>query len=78
MVEELGTEVEPTEAEPQAKYDLHITVPNEMRQKLKEAAELAALLGDIPKPDLVNLMNLFIFWGFSILKRKGYDRMGYR
>ena len=35
-------------------------------------------MGDIPKPDLVNLMNLFITWGLSIQKKKWLDRVGYR
>ena len=45
---------------------------------LKDAAEIAYRLGDIEKPDLVDLMNLFINWGMSILKRKWLDRMGYK
>lgn len=77
-------EVEATEDEvapaPEAKqeYDLHIKVPAEMRQKLKDCAELAYKMGDIPKPDLVNLMNLFIGWGMAIQKKKWLDRVGYR
>jgi len=35
-------------------------------------------LGDIPKPDLVDLMNLFISWGLAIMKRKWLDSRGYR
>ena len=31
--------------------------------ELKDAAELAYRMGSIPKPDLVDLMNLFIGWG---------------
>ena len=61
-----------------ATYDLHIEMPNEMRQTLKDSAELAYRLGDIPKPDLVNLMNLFIYWSLNILKQKSLDRMGYK
>jgi len=79
-------EVEATEVEaapapaPEAKeeYDLHIKVPAEMRQKLRDCAELAHKMGDIPKPDLVDLMNLFISWGMAIQKKKWLDRVGYR
>lgn len=68
--------VEVTEAKPD--YDLHIKVPAEMRQTLKDSADLAFKLGDIPKPDLVDLMNLFIGWGLQIQKQKWLDRVGYR
>ena len=82
----MGEEVEATEVEvapepaPEAKaeYDLHIKVPADMRQKLKDCAELACKMGDIPKPDLVNLMNLFISWGMAIQKKKWLDRVGYK
>jgi hypothetical protein len=40
-------------------------------------AELAQKLEIIPKADLVDLMNIFIIWGFTILKQKWLDRMGY-
>ena len=63
---------------PAEKYDFHIEAPAELRQTLKDSAELAYHLGDIPKPNLVYLMNLFIGWGESILKRKWLDRMGYK
>ena len=59
-------------------YDLHIKVPPEMRPVLRDSAELAYKLGDIPKPKLVDLMNLFIGWGLQIQKRKWLDRVGYR
>ena len=73
------TQAEPVEpVEPKVEYDLHIKVPNEMRTVLRDAAELAYRIGDIPKPDLVNLMNLYIGWGLSIQKKKWLDRMGYR
>ena len=68
--------VETSEAKPD--YDLHIKVPAEMRSILKDSAELAFKLGDIPKPDLVDLMNLFIAWGLEIQKQKWLDRVGYR
>jgi hypothetical protein len=76
-----ATEVEATpEQSPEAKpeYDLHIKVPAEMRQKLKDCAELAYKMKDIPKPDLVDLMNLFISWGMAVLKKKWLDRVGYK
>ena len=71
-------EVEPVETEAKPDYDLHIKVPAEMRQVLKTSAELAFKLGDIPKPDLVDLMNLFIGWGLQIQKGKWLERTGYR
>jgi hypothetical protein len=77
-------EATPVEAVPEqtpearSEYDLHIKVPAEMRQKLKDCAELAYKMGDIPKPDLVNLMNLFINRGMAIQKKKWLDRAGYR
>ena len=62
----------------QGEYGLHIRLAREMQPVLKGAADLAYVMGDIPKPDLVNLTNLFIVWGLSILKKKWLDRMGYR
>jgi len=70
--------IEPEPSEAKTDYDLHIKVPAEMRQLLKDSAELAFKLGDIPKPDLVDLMNLFIGWGLQIQKQKWLDRVGYR
>ena len=64
--------------EPKPVYDLHIEVPAEMRPVLKDAAELAYKMGDIPKPNLVDLLNLFITWGLTIQKKKWLDRVGYR
>uniref|UniRef100_A0A6M3MDW4 Uncharacterized protein n=1 Tax=viral metagenome TaxID=1070528 RepID=A0A6M3MDW4_9ZZZZ len=63
--------------EPAVEYDLHIKVPGEMRTLLKDAADLAFRMGDIPKAELVELMSLFIGWGLSIQKKKWLDRMGY-
>jgi hypothetical protein len=70
----------PTEPVPEIKpeYDLHIKVPADMRQKLKDCAELAHKMGDIPKPDLVDLMNMYISWGMAIQKKKWLDRVGYK
>ncbi|GAI35598.1 unnamed protein product [marine sediment metagenome] len=78
QVEEVPTPepVETPEAKPD--YDLHIKVPAEMRSILRDSAELAFKLGDISKPDLVDLMNLFISWGLQIQKQKWLDRSGYR
>ncbi|GAI71703.1 unnamed protein product, partial [marine sediment metagenome] len=59
-------------------YGLHIRLAREMQPVLKDAADLAFKMGDVPKPDLVNLINLFIVWGLSIQKKKWLDRMGYR
>lgn len=60
------------------KYDLHIKIAEEMRQTLKDSAELAYEMGEIDKPDLIDLMSLFIGWGFTILKKKWLDRVGYK
>ena len=62
----------------QGDYGLHIRLDRKMRTVLKDAAELAYKMGDIPKPDLTHLMNLFISWGMSIQKKRWLDRMGYR
>jgi len=71
--------IEPVEkSEVKPDYDLHIKVPAEMRQILRDSAELAFKLGDITKPDLVDLMNLFIDYGMQIQKQKWLDRVGYR
>jgi hypothetical protein len=59
-------------------YDLHTRIPGEMKDKLAQAVELAYRLGLIEKPALVNLMNLWILWGMELLKRKWYERMGYK
>jgi len=70
--------IEPVESEAKPDYDLHIKVPAEMRQVLKDSAELAFKLGVISKPDLVDLMNLFIGYGLQVLKGKWLDHTGYR
>ena len=49
-----------------------------MQPVLKGAAELAYETGDIAKPDLVDLINLFIGWGLSVQKKKWLDQMGYK
>ena len=68
---------EATTVEPKPDYDLHIKVPAEMRSTLRDSAELAYKMGDTAKPDLVDLMNLFIGWGLTIQKKKWLDRVGY-
>ena len=76
-----ATEVEVTpEQAPEARpeCDLHIKVPVDIEKKLRDCAELAYKMGDIPKPKLVNLMKLFIGWGMALLKKKWLDRVGYR
>lgn len=75
-----GTTEENSEeqGEEQGEYGLHIRLARQMQPKLKEAADLAFKMGDIPKPDLTNLMNLYIGWGLSIQKKRWLDRMGYR
>ena len=61
-----------------AEYDLHIKVPEEMREKLKELALLAYKMELVNKPSLVELFNLFIGWGFAILKKQWLERVGYK
>ncbi|GAI71058.1 unnamed protein product [marine sediment metagenome] len=78
MVVEKAPETAAEETGEQGEYGLHIRLAKEMQPVLKDAAELAHKMGDIPKPDLVNLINLFIVWGLSIQKKKWLDRMGYR
>lgn len=80
MVEEPGVGVEVAEQpeEQVAEYDLHVKLDRKMQKTLKDASELAYLLGVIPKPDLVDLMNLVIGWGLNVLKRMWLDRMGYK
>jgi len=59
-VEATEVEVAPEQApEARSEYDLHIKVPADMRQKLRDCAELAYKMGDIPKPDLVDLMPVY-------------------
>lgn len=69
--------VTPVEPEQKGAYDLHIKVPEEMRQKLKDATDLAYKMNLIAKPDLVDLMNLWIGWGFALLKKHWATRVGY-
>ena len=78
-VEAMEVEAAPeTVPEARPEYDLHIKVPADMEKKLRDCAELAYKMGDIPKPKLVNLMNLFISWGMAIQKKKWLDRIGYK
>lgn len=57
-------------------YDLHISLQADMRPILQNAAALAHKMGDIPKPELASLMNLYIAQGLAIQKRKWLNRMG--
>ena len=76
--EDEAAEVVPVqETEARQEYDLHIKVAAEIRQTLGDCAELAYSMGDIPKPNLVNLMSLYIEWGMAIQKKKWLDRVGY-
>ena len=59
-------------------YGFQSNVRNEIRAKLKDATELAYAMGDIPKPSLTNLIELFIGWGLTIQKQKWIARMGYK
>jgi len=78
MVVENKPETAAEETGEQGEYGLHIRLAREMQPVLKDAADLAYKMGDIPKPDLTNLINLFIAWGLSVQKKKWLDRMGYR
>jgi len=78
MVVENKSEAVAEEAGGEGEYGLHIRLAREMQPVLKDAADLAHKMGDIPKPDLVSLINLFIVWGLNIQKKKWLDRMGYR
>ena len=55
MVDE-GTEVKETQVAEPGVYDLHIRVPKEMQGLLEDATQLAYKPGDIPKPDLANVV----------------------
>ena len=45
---------------------------------LRDSAELAYKMGDILKPDLIDMMSLFTGWGLMIQKKKWLERVGYR
>lgn len=52
---------------------------NYLRQsELTDAAELASELQVVPKPDLVDLIDLFIRRGVNVLKLQWNDYMGYK
>ncbi len=57
-------------------YDLHIKVQAEVRSALRDSAELAYKMGDILKPDLIDMMSLFTGWGLMIQKKKWLERVG--
>ena len=66
---EKAVELETT-LEVKPNYDLHIKVRAEVRSVLRDSAVFAYKMGDIPKSDLVDLMNLFIGWGLTMQKKK--------
>jgi len=80
--ERTTTEVEPgevkPEVEPGAEYGLHVRLEREMQSVLEAATQLAYKMGEIPKPTVAELINLYINWGLAIQKRKWLDRVGYR
>ena len=80
MVEQeaLTREAPAQEAVPKADYDLHIKIPEEMRATLEDAAELTYRMRIVPKPDLVDLMNLVISWRMTVPKQQWQDRTGHR
>lgn len=79
MAEEIEQTQEITqEVEEAVVYDLHIKVPREMQATLNKSAQLAFKMGLTSKPTLAELMNLFIGWGLTILKKQWLDRMGYK
>jgi hypothetical protein len=57
-------------------YELHIRLERKMQQTLKQSAKLAYKLGLTTKPELAELMNLYIACGQEILKKKYLERMG--
>jgi len=63
MVVENAPETAAEETGEKGEYGLHIRLAREMQPVLKDAADLAFKMGDVPKADLVNLINLFIVWG---------------
>lgn len=75
---ESAEELTMTKAEDKDNYELHVLVPRQMQQTLKDAADLASRLGLIEKPELKDLMNFFINYGMAILKKTWLERAGYR
>jgi len=60
-------------------YEFHIRLHGaDIDEKLKDATTVAYRLELIPKPQLAQLMSLFIAWGLAILKQRWLDRVGYR
>ena len=49
-----------------------------MQATVSKSAQLAFKMGLTSKPTLAELMNLFIGWGLTILKKHWLDRMGYK
>ena len=55
------------------RYDLHTEVISEMHEVLSNAGKLIYKMGDIPKPNLVELINVFIGSGLNIRNKKWLD-----
>ena len=64
--------------ESEREYGLHVELAKGMQTKLKDAAQLAYRMGDIPRPSIASLMDLYIAWGLNIQKQRWLARMGYR
>jgi len=71
-------EIEERQTEEAEIYEIHIRVPREMQDKLKKAAVLANKLGLTTKPELAELMDLFVGWGLNILHTEYLKRMGFK
>jgi len=68
-----------TDEKPADQYEFHIRLHGaDIDEKLKDATTVAYRLELIPKPQLAQLMSLFIAWGLAILKQRWLDRVGYR
>ena len=72
----MSEQEEPQQVEEATAYEVHITFPRAMQEKLRKSVDLAYKLGLIPKPKLAELMNLFIGLGMSTLKSQYLKRMG--
>lgn len=71
-------DISPQESQSATLYDLHIRVPEALRDKLKDTAKIAHNLKLIEEPELRLLMALFIDYGMAVLKAKWLEKMGYR
>ena len=73
-----GSEGPPMQGEIAQEYDMHVKLDNEMRLKLKDAAQLAYRMGNITKPDLADLIELVTGYGMAVLKQQWLGQVGYR